>query len=376
MMSTVHKKGARVSEYILEECVGTGTFGEVWKARHHVWDNDFVAVKLPTEPEYVRYLQHEGVVVHGIRHPNIVRVQGLDPYAEVPYLVMELVDGPSLRQMIDEHPLGMPMPVVDTVMRGILRAIVAAHEANVLHRDLKPGNVLLNLRGRAIEDLAVDDVKVSDFGLGVNTADTLRSIAQSASLAREDRVVGTLAYMAPEVRDEGRKPDARSDLFAIGVMLFEMLTGQRPAGAELPGTMRAEAGDLDDVFRKLYARYERRYESAAAVLAEFENVVGPATVPPLPVGRHESKSKYPTAEAPPLPTWIAAEPAEETEPVGGYVRRCPKCSTLADGTDQFCTQCGQQLVRMVRRCGSCGAYPAPEDRYCIFCGAVVDTVVE
>ena len=79
--------------------MGAGSFGEVWRARHHVF-GEFVAIKIPTDPKFVRNLQREGVAVHGLRHPNIVRAIDLDPYADPPYLVMEYVDGPSLRQVI------------------------------------------------------------------------------------------------------------------------------------------------------------------------------------------------------------------------------------------------------------------------------------
>src|SRR5512140_547017 len=132
---TKYQPGVRVSEYVLEQLLGAGTFGEVWQARHHVWNDDRVAVKLPTEPEYVRYLQREGVVVHGIRHPNIVRIIGLDPFGEIPYLVMELVKGPALRDVLKEHPQGLPVETTLVVLRGMLRAMAAAHEANVIHRD-------------------------------------------------------------------------------------------------------------------------------------------------------------------------------------------------------------------------------------------------
>ena len=93
--------------------------------------------------------------------------------------------------------------------------------------------------------LRVDDVKVGDFGLGVSNADTLRSmIEQSGSIERDQQsatIAGTLTYMAPEIRDEGQGPSARSDLFSMGVVLFELLTGKRPAGAELPSTLRGFA---------------------------------------------------------------------------------------------------------------------------------------
>lgn len=343
-MRSNYSSGLRVSEYVLEECVGTGSFAEVWRARHHIWENDRVAIKLPTEPEYVRYLQREGVVVHGLKHPNIVRVLGLDPYADTPYLVMELINGPALRQVVNEHPTGLPVDIALTIMRGVLSALAVAHGANVLHRDIKPGNVLLDLDGKPLEELIQDNVKVSDFGLGVGDPDTLKSIVQSASIDRENKLVGTMAYMAPELRDGHRTADARSDLFSVGVVMFELLTGTRPAGAELPGTLRAEVSSaLDDVFRRLYARYENRYESAEAALADLDKATRPARasspLPAIPVTTNDS------------------------------VRRsCPTCGNVVDAGDQFCTQCGGQLVGMVRRCRSCGGYPGTSDDFCIFCG--------
>lgn len=346
-MKSSYHPGLRASEYVLEERIGTGTFGEVWQARHHVWEDERVAIKLPTEPEYVRYLQREGVVVHGLRHPNIVRVMGLDPYADVPYLVMELVKGPSLRQVLNEHPIGVSTDVAVTILRGILSAMVTAHANNVLHRDLKPGNVLLNLDDRPLSELAQNDIKVSDFGLGVANPDTLREIVQSASIDRENKLVGTMAYMAPELRDGKQEADARTDLFSIGVILFELLTGERPAGAELPSTLRPEVPTaLDEVFRRLYARYDGRYESSEAVLQDLETRLHP----PVPA----------TPLPPPLPP--------QSSPVRAARRSCMACGQVLEPHDQFCTQCGQQLVPQIRRCPSCGAFPGSGDVFCIFCG--------
>ncbi|MCH7719566.1 MAG: protein kinase, partial [Planctomycetes bacterium] len=105
---SVPKTGDRISNYILEAPVGAGSFGQVWRARHHMFD-EVVAIKIPTDSQYVRNLQREGVAVHGLRHPNIVRAIDLDPYADPPYFIMEYVDGPSLRQALEAHPDGLPI---------------------------------------------------------------------------------------------------------------------------------------------------------------------------------------------------------------------------------------------------------------------------
>src|SRR5688572_7563129 len=97
----------RVGEYVLQERVNAGTFGEIWRACHHVWSDQVVAVKIPTDPQYLRNLQREGVAIHGLVHPNIVRAMGFDPYADPPYLTMEFVPGTSLRPLIQKRSLSV-----------------------------------------------------------------------------------------------------------------------------------------------------------------------------------------------------------------------------------------------------------------------------
>jgi serine/threonine protein kinase len=173
------------------------------------------------------------------------------------------------------------------------------------------------------------------------------SIAMSASLGGEDgrRIAGTLDYMAPEQRS-GAAVDARADLYACGVILYEMLTGERPAGTEVPSDLNAAVPHfLDDVFRRAYARLDRRFASAD----EFVSALG------------DAGATSPRVVAPSLD--VHRTPA------------CPGCRQAVGAGDQFCIHCGLQLVTRVRRCPRCGAYPDPTDRFCVFCGQTLTTEV-
>src|SRR6476661_7481303 len=134
----------RISEYVLDEKVGAGTFGEVWRAHHHVWVDQLVAIKIPTDSQYVRNLQREGVAIHGLVHPNIVRALGFDPYGDPAYLVMEFVPGTSLRTLIKDKRLSIEDSVA--VMRQVLAGLEHAHKAGIVHRDVKPENILIHER--------------------------------------------------------------------------------------------------------------------------------------------------------------------------------------------------------------------------------------
>src|SRR5207249_11215916 len=110
---------------------------------HHVFLDDFVAVKIPTDPQYVRHLQREGTAIHGLREPNIIRALDMDPYADPPYLIMEYVDGLSLRAILGQHAQGLSIDAVCAITAGVLQALDVAHRAGVIHRDIKPENILV-----------------------------------------------------------------------------------------------------------------------------------------------------------------------------------------------------------------------------------------
>jgi len=328
----------RVGEYVLMDRISAGTFGEVWRAHHHVWTDQIVAVKIPTDPQYLRTLQREGVTIHGLVHPNIVRAIAFDPFAEVAYLAMEYIPGTSLRPIIQSRKLTPDDSVA--ILRQVLAGLGYAHEHGVVHRDIKPENILVHERAATDGFASPGVVKVTDFGLGRSAQSAaVGSIAYSASLAtpQAKEIAGTLDYMAPEQRGGSDTVDQRADLYACGVVLYEMLTGERPAGTELPSELnRAVPRNLDEAFRRSYARLDKRFASAA----EFAAALGGP--PPVP-------------------------PSAAAIPMSGK-RACPQCRQAVEAADQFCMHCGVQLVENVRRCPQCGAFPDANDQYCIFCG--------
>jgi len=299
-----------------------------------------VAIKIPTDPQYVRNLQREGAVVHGLRHPNIVRAIDMDPYADPPYLVMEYVDGPPLRAAIDQYKSNFPIAAVVAILRGTLNGLAAAHGAGLVHRDLKPENILLAEPLANLPKIAEQSVKVTDFGLGAVNGATTNSMLQSGSLdaAEANRLAGTIAYMSPEQRD-GESLDGRSDLYSCGILLFEMLTGERPQGTELPSALRRGLSvQFDEVFRRAYTRKDRRFNSAAEMAGALS--VGVAGSRGVSTGTIETSRGM----------------------------TCPACNGAVHRDDQFCIHCGRQLVAVIPRCRSCDAYVHPSDRFCIACG--------
>lgn len=335
----------RIGEYVLQERIAAGTFGEVWRAHHHVWADQVVAVKIPTDYQYLRNLQREGIAIHGLHHPNVVRAIGFDPYADPPYLTMEYVPGVSLRALIARGPMRAAHAIA--AMRHVLAGLAYAHGKGVVHRDVKPENILVHERALSDGFHVEGAVKVTDFGLGKSaTSAGAGSIAYSASpndpAAKE--IAGTLDYMSPEQR-AGDIVDCRADIYACGVVLYEMLTGERPAGTDVPSDVNSSVPrNLDEAFRRSYARLDKRFATAE----QFAAALG--------------------APPPPLPSALATPARSTIAPSQSHRGHCPQCRGQVDASDQFCMHCGVQLVENVRRCPRCGAFPDATDHYCIFCG--------
>ena len=218
--------GTTLAHYRIVAKIGEGGMGEVYRANDTKLGRDVALKVLPAEmatsSERLQRFRREAMALAVLDHPNIVTVFSVEEAGGVPFLTMQLVEGESLDQQIPEG--GLPVERIHEIAIQLAEALAAAHEKGLIHRDLKPANVTVAKDGR---------VKVLDFGLArMSAAQAERFGDEDATtelLTREGVVVGTLPYMSPE-QVAGRPLDHRTDLFSLGVMLYEMATGSRPFG--------------------------------------------------------------------------------------------------------------------------------------------------
>jgi serine/threonine protein kinase len=216
--------GSLLGHYEIVAPLGAGGMGEVYEARDTKLKRTVVVKVLPAavaaDPERRLRFQREAEAVAALNHPNIVTIHAVDEVGGVPFIAMERVDGQALAQLIP--PEGLPVTRLLALAIPLTDAVSAAHQRGILHRDLKPSNVMVNAEGR---------VKVLDFGLAKLTEGTAATAGvtnlPTDKLTGDGRILGTVAYMSPE-QAEGRAVDHRSDLFSLGVVLYEMATGDRP----------------------------------------------------------------------------------------------------------------------------------------------------
>jgi len=214
-----HVLGGR---YRLQRQLGRGGMATVWRARDTRLDRD-AAVKIlnpgwHTDPVALERLRREAQSVARLAHRNIVGVYDFDVADNTAYLVMELVEGRSVTQLLAVQDR-LPVELAVSIAAQICAALGAAHAAGVVHRDIKPSNVLVDQAG---------GVKVCDFGVAL-----LQRSADQAALTSAGAVVGTCQYMAPE-QATGRRVDGRADLYAVGCLLYTMLTGEPPFDGSNP----------------------------------------------------------------------------------------------------------------------------------------------
>jgi len=243
--------------------IGQGGMGAVYEARQKKLDRR-VALKvlrpeLGEEPGFPERLAREARALAKLAHQNVVGIHDFGKAGTFHYVVMEYVDGQSLRQLLQAGRIdpGRAAQIAIQICSGLRYA----HDQGVIHRDIKPENVLVDTTGR---------VRIADFGLA-----KLSAGARGDTLTGTHDVMGTIHYMAPEQLERPGAVDHRSDLYALGVVLYEMLTGQLPMGRFPPPSQRTGTlTHLDDIVLKLLERDSAlRYDSAASVLLDLERRV-------------------------------------------------------------------------------------------------------
>ena len=218
--------GRTLGHYRITAAIGAGGMGEVYRATDTTLGRDVAIKMLPAsvaqDPERLARFEREARSLAALNHPNIVTIYAVEEDGGSRFLAMELVEGETLDTIL--APGGLPLPRFFEIAVPLADALSAAHERGIVHRDLKPGNVMVTREGR---------VKVLDFGLakleaaGSNPDLTNTPTESRADLTSEGQVFGTVAYMSPE-QTRGGKVDARSDVFSLGVVFYQMLTGERP----------------------------------------------------------------------------------------------------------------------------------------------------
>jgi serine/threonine-protein kinase len=256
--------GLRVQDYVLVERLGAGAFGEVWKATHAHLPR-VVAIKFATSDAAAAALARNGVAQFGLEHAGIVKVLDANLSAAPPYVILEYVEGSNLRQVLRERGR-LEIPYATAIFRQLVDAIGYAHQRGAVHGDLKPENIIVEGGTAALPPR----VKVTDFQLGGASAGVMPAGAAGLRPSLETRgPLGTYHYLAPE-QEMGGALDARVDIFALGVVLFEMLTGTLPQGRDLPSDLEPSISWWwDHIFARCYTGRDRRYRTVADLAADL-----------------------------------------------------------------------------------------------------------
>ena len=282
--------GRTVLHYEILEEIGEGGMGVVYKAQDTRLDRlvalKFLPAELSADPERLQRLEQEAKAVAALNHPNIVTLHSFESaevkgHGVVHFLTMELVEGSSLAELIPAR--GLNLEKLLEIGVPLAEAVAVAHRKGITHRDLKPANILVTAGGH---------LKVLDFGLAKSRPDTgtvdATALATERALTEEGRVLGTVPYMSPE-QLQGKPLDQRSDIFALGIILYEMSTGERPFAGDtsadvmsailrdVPQPVTELRGDMPRHLGRVIRRCiekdpERRYQSAIDVRNELEDV--------------------------------------------------------------------------------------------------------
>ena len=353
--------GTMLGNYKILAPLGQGGMAHVYRANQENLSREVAVKVLPpwyaADRSFVERFNLEARLVARLSHPNIVTIHDFNESNGHLYIVMQLVDGGTLKHKLDaaRDPSGsggggaLDIAEVDRVFQQLASALTYAHEQGIIHRDIKPVNVLMDRTGRPI---------LSDFGIA-------KVLAGSSGLTRPGAGVGTPEYMSPE-QCRGEEVDGRADIYALGVMLFEALTGRTPfvadnypalAHSHLYATPpdprlfnpRLSAPVCQVILTALQKQPALRYQKANDLAQALDQAVRPAAmgdIAGLPTQKPGGIERAPTA-----PIYTCPNCQRPNKPdtyfctrCGAFLNQCPKCKNQNKARDRFCTRCGQALV--------------------------------
>ncbi|HEY8458659.1 MAG TPA: protein kinase [Actinopolymorphaceae bacterium] len=314
------------SRYLLDTVIGTGATGRVWQGRRRA-DGSPVAVKVlrpefGEDPAVVQRFLRESATLRAIRHPHLVQIHDLVAEGDTLAIVMDLVDGEDLRQLASRAVLSGSAAL--TVLSQVAAGLAAVHAAGVVHRDVKPENVLVAWEQGAEGERPY--ARLTDFGLA--------RAADSPALTQTSQLVGTLAYVAPELV-AGRAADTPVDVYALGVMAYELLAGERPfdaphtaallrAHVEMePRRPPAMSSELWGLVSRCLAKDPSRRPTADEVARRCAELARTPVAPPLPPRIHVEPPRGPAATRPGDPEYSASVPTSGAQQADAGQRTDP-----------------------------------------------------
>lgn len=296
----------RIPGYRITGTIGRGGMGSVFAAQHLHLDRE-VAIKL-LAPEgvagqgFADRFRREARTMASLAHPNIVAIHDFGEDGELYWLVMERVDGVNLRELMTE---GLTSEQATDIVRQVCDALHYAHQQGVVHRDVKPENILVDRTGR---------VKLGDFGL----AKLLHQGSVATRLTGSRHVMGTPLYMAPEQVNTPLEVDHRADIYALGVVLYELLTGSLPVGRFEPPSVNGRADARLDavVLKALEHTPDRRYQQISEIRQDLDGALHELEPSkPEPRGAPAAMSASPGLEAAPWTPLASSSPEGDASPL-------------------------------------------------------------
>ena len=397
--------GMTLGHCVIEELIGQGGMARVYRAYQPHLDRHVAVKVLPpyyaADPAFVERFQIESRAMAKLTHPNIIIIHDAGREQGHLYITMEYVSGGNLKDYMESRPFSFND--IPRIIHDLASALSFAHARGIVHRDVKPVNVLMDIQRRVNPDgqeAVSRRVVLSDFGIA-------KVLESSNVITHTGAGVGTPEYMSPE-QCRGTMVDARSDIYALGVMLYEMLTGRTPFEADNytalahshiyeppppPSRLNRRISPAVQavVLKALEKDPSERFQQATEMALALEQAMAaqmpiPNPAPRVTAGRaatpgqvcprcgaaNASQQRFCTNCGNPLGSGAVAVPRNPA-PAGVAEAgvTCPSCQFPNRAIDRFCTNCGASLLKGVpgRTCNKCGTRNPAGVRFCVQCGA-------